>query len=85
MRRYVITAAAERDLHRLERSARQRIFDALDRLVGDPPQGDVRKLSGRKDEWRLRVGDWRIRFRYDRAAKTIVVLRVLDRRDAYRD
>jgi mRNA-degrading endonuclease RelE of RelBE toxin-antitoxin system len=24
--------------------------------------GDVKKLQGREDEWRLRVGDWRVCF-----------------------
>lgn len=93
-RRYVLSNAAERDLRRLDPEARRRIFEALDRLIGDPPQGDVRKLAGREDEWRLRVGNWRVRFRYDAQPKdvghglqatTIVVLRVLDRREAYRD
>jgi hypothetical protein len=37
---------------------RRRVIEALDRLVDDPPAGDVRKLQGSDDEWRLRVGDW---------------------------
>jgi mRNA-degrading endonuclease RelE of RelBE toxin-antitoxin system len=41
------------------------------------------RLSG-SDEWRLRVGDWRVPFGLDREARTIVVLRVL-RAAAYRD
>lgn len=63
---------------------RRRITDALDRLVDDPPVGDVVKLSGR-EEWRLRVGDWRVRLRLDRDQLAVVVLRVLPRGRAYRD
>jgi mRNA-degrading endonuclease RelE of RelBE toxin-antitoxin system len=33
----------------------------------------------------LRVGDWRVRFGYDFAERTILVLRVLPRGRAYRD
>jgi len=32
----------------------------------------------------LRVGDWRVRFVYDRERNAVHVLRVLPRRDAYR-
>ena len=46
--------------------------------------GDVVKLSGR-EEWRLRVGDWRVRLRLDRDQLAVVVLRVLPRGRAYRD
>ena len=100
-RRYVISNAAGRDMRRMERTDRERILTALDLLVGEPPRGDVRKLTGRPDEYRLRVGDWRARFVYaidlsspmsrpradrlDEPEITIVVLRVLDRKDAYRN
>jgi len=60
------------------------VFDALERLVGEPPSGDVVKLSG-SEEWRLRVGDWRVRFERDPSARVIYVLRVLPRGRAYRD
>ncbi len=48
------------------------------------PLGDMRKLRGRDDEWRLRVGDWRVRFRFDSQSGNVVVLRVLPRGRAYR-
>lgn len=64
-RRYVISNAAERDMRRIPQPDLERIFAALNLLIGDPPQGDVRKLAGRRDEWRLRVGNWRVRFWYD--------------------
>jgi mRNA interferase RelE/StbE len=59
------------------------ILDALARLA-DTSQGDVTRLQGVSDEWRLRVGDWRVRFRYDHTARTLVVLRILPRGQAYR-
>jgi mRNA-degrading endonuclease RelE of RelBE toxin-antitoxin system len=38
-----------------------------------------------EDEWRLRVGDWRVRFTRERDTGVIQVLRVLPRGRAYRD
>lgn len=92
---WVLTNPAERDLRRLGHDDRRRILDALDRFIEDPAQGDVRKLQAREDEWRLRVGDWRVRFRkstriirgsaFERHEGIILVTRVLHRREAYRD
>jgi mRNA-degrading endonuclease RelE of RelBE toxin-antitoxin system len=62
-RTVVLTASAQRDLRRLDRPVATRILDALTRLA-DTGQGDVTRLQGTPDEWRLRTGDWRIRFRY---------------------
>jgi mRNA interferase RelE/StbE len=55
------TARARRDMRKLDRPVQRRVIEALDRLVAQPPQGDVVKLAGADEEWRLRVGDWRPR------------------------
>jgi mRNA interferase RelE/StbE len=82
---WVFTPRARRDFRRLDRPVQRRITQALDRLVDDPPRGDVRKLAGSEDEWRLRVGDWRVRFSRDPSGRRVEVLRVLPRGRAYRD
>jgi mRNA interferase RelE/StbE len=79
----VLTASAQRDLRRLDRPVAARILDAITRLAGTG-QGDVTRLHGVADEWRLRVGDWRVRFRFDYATRTLAVLRILPRGQAYR-
>jgi mRNA interferase RelE/StbE len=81
---WVFTKQAQRDMRRLDRPVAQRIVQALDRLCGDPPQGDVVKLTGAPNEWRLRVGDWRVRFIRE-SSGPIQVTRVLPRGRAYRD
>jgi mRNA-degrading endonuclease RelE of RelBE toxin-antitoxin system len=43
----------------------------------------VRRLKGRPDEWRLRVGNWRVLLRLDRADTVIVVTAVKARGGAY--
>jgi len=51
-------------------------------------QGDVERLRGfASPQYRLRVGDWRVRYRYedlDEDEEGISVTRVLHRREAYR-
>ena len=48
---------------------------------GRDASGDVKKLEGQSNQWRLRVGDWRIIFL--RTQGTMTVTRIANRRDAY--
>jgi len=72
---------ARRDLKRLDPPVQRRILDALDKFVADPRSGDIRKLNSA--QWRLRVGDWRVRFSFDDEKQVVVILRVLPRGRAY--
>lgn len=49
--------------------------------MADPRAADIRKLDS--VQWRLRVGDWRVRFSFDDERRVIVILRVLPRGRAY--
>lgn len=80
-----ITERAERDLKHLPVRDQGRVRAALDGLMRRPPTGDIRKLQGIEDEWRLRVGDWRVRFRLSHDGQWVDVLRILPRGRAYRD
>ena len=82
--RVTISPRAEREIKRLTLREQGRISRALDALTEFPELGDLRKLRHQEDEWRLRVGDLRIRFRLDPPKRTVVVLRVLPRDKAYR-
>jgi mRNA interferase RelE/StbE len=72
---------AEKDIARLDAPVRRRVFAALERLAADPTI-DARKLKT-VDEWRIRVGDWRVRFTRDDGARMIHVTHVLPRGRAY--
>lgn len=83
--RVELARAAQRDVRRLDPPIRRRVLAAIRGLLADPPQGDVKRLTGTDSEWRLRVGDWRIRFTRDHRTRTVLILRVLPRGRAYRD
>lgn len=68
-------------LKRLSRVDRDRLVAAMRAL----PAGDVRPLTGKPDEWRLRVGDWRVRFQRNEAERIIDILLVAPRGGAYKD
>ncbi len=73
---------AEKEWGRLDPTMRARIVAALDKLA-ETGQGDVKKLKGYVGEYRLRVGEWRVRFALDAARPELVVLHVLPRGGAY--
>jgi mRNA-degrading endonuclease RelE of RelBE toxin-antitoxin system len=81
-RRIAWTKHAERQANRLEREDYRRILRAL-RRYAETEHGDVVKLTDvSPPQWRLRVGDHRVRFRV--TGDTLEVLHVLPRGKAYR-
>jgi mRNA interferase RelE/StbE len=63
----------------------ERIREAIDGLEEDPrPQRRSRKLSGTEDEWRLRVGDYRVIYTVDDEAREVLILEVFHRQRGYR-
>lgn len=70
---------AAKSLRRLPRPDRERILAAIAAL----PAGDVRSLTGRPGEYRLRVGQWRVLFGVGHG-DMIVVYRVAARGSAYK-
>jgi mRNA interferase RelE/StbE len=62
----------------------RRVIAAMSRFA-ETGQGDVKRLVDRGAELRLRVGDWRVRFRFDRDAGCIYVIHVKHRSEAYDD
>lgn len=83
MKKLVLAGQAKIDLGHLDRPTRLRVASALQRLVLTNA-GNIRKLRGiDPPEYRLRVGDFRIRFSCP-DADTVRVNRVQNRKDAYR-
>jgi mRNA interferase RelE/StbE len=83
LKKLVFSDQAKLDLAGLDRSTRLRVIAALQRLV-QSNAGNIKKLQGiDPPEYRLRVGDWRVRFSYPDAS-TVRVNRIQNRKDAYR-
>ncbi len=80
--RVELARTAQRDLRRLDPQVRRRVERGLRDLAAGEAGAGERKLKG-SEEWRLRVGDWRVRFERDAEARTIFVVRILPRGRAY--
>jgi mRNA interferase RelE/StbE len=84
MYRVLLERAAERDLRRLSPEIHARLIGAIRDLAMNPRPSGCRKLMGSKNDWRIRVGDYRVVYEIADEVRVIHVNRVRHRRDVYR-
>ena len=82
MKRVLFRPQAARDLERLPNRDRDQVEDAIERFA-QTGFGDAKMLAGEGRQLRLRVGDWRVRFVYEKP-DIIRILHIRNRREAYR-
>ena len=80
----LIRPAAIRDLKALPKQILARIEKAMARLQMDPRPPGAKKLVGYENEWRLRVGDYRVLYLIDDGFRQVIIARIAHRREAYR-
>jgi mRNA interferase RelE/StbE len=80
----VLTKTAEHDLGRLDNMWQRNIAQRLQKLAVDPRPSGVTKLRGTENEWRIRVGDYRIIYEVDDDVRLLTILRIRHRREVYR-
>jgi len=81
---HIIKPSAEKQLDRLPANVRRRVVAALEDLRHDPrPPGCV-KLTGKPELWRIRVGVYRVVYEIRDVELTILVVRIVHRKDVYR-
>lgn len=81
--RVSVQESAKRDLRRLSAPVLRRALARLAAIAEEPRGPATEKLTA-TDAYRVRVGDYRILYEIDDAARTVVIVRVRHRRDAYR-
>ena len=79
-----LTSTAEKELKTLSSRLVARIVPRLENLVSDPRPPGCKKLSGGDDEWRIRVGDYRVVYTIDDAQLLVEVTRIRHRSEVYR-
>ena len=70
-------------LERLPGNVIERIFPKLEALEVEPRPAGCKKLKGGRDEWRIRVGDYRVVYTIDDVKLRVSVTRVRHRSEMY--
>jgi mRNA interferase RelE/StbE len=78
-----IKPSARKELDDLPDNVLERVIRKMEALRHDPRPPGCKKLKGYKDHWRIRVGDWRVLYIVDDAAKLVSVTRIGHRREVY--
>ena len=78
-----VKPSARKELEALPDNVLARIIRRIDSLGQTPRPAGCKKLKGSKDQWRVRVGDWRVVYIIDDAAKLVSITRVAHRREVY--
>ncbi len=80
-----IKRSAAKEIERIEpKKIRRAIIDRVRQLSADPRPTGSEKLSGGREQYRIRRGDWRIVYEIRDAELVVVVVKVGNRRDVYR-
>ena len=74
---------ARKELDALPDNLLARVVRKLETLAETPRPAGCKKLKGYKDQWRVRVGDWRVVYIIDDTAKVVSVTRIAHRREVY--
>ncbi len=82
--RIELTPAAARDFKWLPEAARRRLGPRIDALADQPRPRGTLAMSGMHGYYRLRVGEYRIVYKVEDDRLLVVVIRVANRREAYR-
>ena len=78
-----VKPSARKELEALPDRVLVRVVQKLESLGHAPRPTGCKKLKGYKDQWRVRVGDWRVVYIIDDAAKLIRITRIAHRREVY--
>jgi mRNA interferase RelE/StbE len=81
--RVALARSAEKELQRLSRAVVARIVSRLEHLATEPRPPGCKKLRGGDNEWRIRIGDYRVVYEIDDGARAVDVTRIAHRSEVY--
>lgn len=80
----IIPKPVQKELDALQKDLRTRITDQILALAENPSPDGVVKLKGSENEYRIRIGDYRVRYEIEDDNLIVLVLDCRHRRDIYR-
>ena len=80
----VISKSVQKQIDNLPSDVKDRLVKKIQLLADEPHPDEVVKLKGFDNEYRIRVGDYRVRYEVDDANQVIQLLQCKHRKDVYR-
>lgn len=79
----IITKSIQKQLDNLPDNIQERVYEKIAQLAEEPRPDGVVKLKGYENEYRIRVGDYRLRYEIQDEQLIILLLQCKHRRDVY--
>lgn len=83
--RVIIPKPVQKQLDSLPNDVRASMVEKISLLAENPRPPGVKKLKGVDHEYRIRAGDYRIRYEIEDQESVVVILTCRHRKDAYRN
>lgn len=83
--RVIVPKPVQKQLDSLPDSIRERIIRRIMVLKDNPRPSGVVKLKGYENEYRIRIGDYRVRYEIRDDELVVLLLHCKHRKDAYRE
>ncbi|MDJ0658266.1 MAG: type II toxin-antitoxin system RelE/ParE family toxin [Crocosphaera sp.] len=81
----IIPKPVQKQLRQLTPEIYQRIITKISQLANEPRPAGVKKLKGFDNEYRIRIGNYRVRYEINDSELIIVLVNCRHRKDVYRD
>jgi mRNA interferase RelE/StbE len=79
-----ISKSVQKQIDNLPTTFKTRVLEKIKGLQTEPRPSGVVKLKNSEQEYRLRVGDYRVRYEIDDTKQTVLILQCKHRREIYR-
>lgn len=81
----IIPKPVQKQLKQLSQEIYQRVTEKILQLSSEPRPIGVKKLQGFENEYRIRIGDYRVRYEIDDKTLTVIIVSCRHRRNVYKD
>ena len=80
----IITKSIQKQLDNLPNNIQERVYDKISQLAEEPRPDGVVKLKGYDNEYRIRIGDYRLVYEIQDEQLIVLLLQCKHRRDVYK-
>jgi mRNA interferase RelE/StbE len=82
--RLTFARSARKELEQLDPQIARRVLAAIQKLETVPRPAGCVKLTGSRNDWRIRIGDWRVIYSVFDEDSIVDIVAIRHRSDAYR-
>lgn len=77
--------SVQKELDKLPKSEYEKVYIKIQSLAEEPRPSGVVKMEGLENEYRIRIGDYRVRYQIDDKDLILLVLHCKHRKNIYRN